>query len=241
VTGLVVTELIAGYEDITVLHGINIRVESGAMVCIVGPNGSGKSTLLKSIFGLARVFSGTVTLSGVTNVGIARRPVHELTALNMGFVPQISNVFPTMSVQENLEIGATVLPQNLSARVEAMLDRYPALNAARNKKAGSLSGGQRQMLALARALMAEPKLLLLDEPSAGLSPKATAEMFDALGEVHDAGVSILMVEQNARSALEVANYGYVLEMGRNALEGSGSELASDPQVERIYLGGDLEN
>lgn len=240
-TGLVVTELMAGYEDMTVLHGINIRVESGAIVCIVGPNGSGKSTLLKSIFGLARVFSGTVTLSGVVDVEITRRPVHELTALSMGFVPQISNVFPTMSVQENLEIGATVLPQNLSARVEAMLDRYPALSTARSKKAGSLSGGQRQMLALARALMAEPKLLLLDEPSAGLSPKATAEMFDALDEVHDTGVSILMVEQNARSALEVANYGYVLEMGRNALEGSGAELASDPQVERIYLGGELED
>jgi len=240
-TGLVVTDLTAGYEDITVLHEISIRVESGGMVCIVGPNGSGKSTLLKSIFGLARVFSGSVTLSGAEDVEIAGRPVHELTSLNMGFVPQISNVFPTMSVVENLEIGATVLPQNLSARVEAMLGRYPALKAARSNKAGALSGGQRQMLALARALMAEPNLLLLDEPSAGLSPKATSEMFDALAEVHHSGVSILMVEQNARSALEVSDYGYVLEMGRNAMEGSGADLASDPQVERIYLGGDLQD
>lgn len=238
-SGLRVESLTAGYEDIHVLHEVSLTVLPGQMVCVVGPNGSGKSTLLKSIFGLARVFSGCVELRDVETLAVTGLESHELVALGMGLVPQINNVFASMTIEENLVIGSTVLPAELPRRLEVMLDMYPALKTARKKKAGSLSGGQRQMLALARALMPEPKILLLDEPSAGLSPKATAEMFEALGAVHDAGVSMLMVEQNARMALMASDHGYVLEMGRNRLDGSGKELASDPQVEKIYLGGEL--
>jgi neutral amino acid transport system ATP-binding protein len=227
----------AGYGEQDVLHEISLAVSPGGFVSVIGPNGAGKSTLLKAIYGLAVTRGGRVLFEGrdVTACG-----PHELTRLGLNYVPQLDNVFPSMSVLENLEIGAVPLQTGSSKRVEAVLEMFPTLQARRRQRAGTLSGGERQMLALARALMPAPRLLLLDEPSAALAPTVVDALFERLGAVNRAGVAILMVEQNARRSLGVCDYGYVLDMGRNRYEGPGKELLHDPRVVQLYLGGRVE-
>ena len=228
------SELTAGYGELEIVHGVSIAVSPGGFVSIIGPNGAGKSTLLKAIYGLADTHAGRIRFGGQE---IAARKPHELTRLGLNYVPQLENVFVNMSVQENLEIGAVPARERIAERLEALFATFPALKARRRQRAGTLSGGERQMLALARALMPEPRLLLLDEPSAALSPAVADRLFEQLEAINRAGVAILLVEQNARRSLALSDYGYVLDMGRNRFEGPGSELLHDPKVAELYLGG----
>jgi neutral amino acid transport system ATP-binding protein len=227
-------DLAAGYGELEIVHGVSIAVPAGGLVSIIGPNGAGKSTLLKAIYGLADTHGGSVRFGG-DEIGV-RKP-HELTRLGLNYVPQLENVFVNMSVQENLEIGAVPARERIPERLEALFATFPALKARRRQRAGTLSGGERQMLALARALMPEPRLLLLDEPSAALSPTVADRLFEQLEAINHGGVAILLVEQNARRSLALSDYGYVLDMGRNRFEGPGSELLHDPKVAELYLGG----
>jgi ABC-type branched-subunit amino acid transport system ATPase component len=234
---LQVESLRAGYEDLVILDDVSIAVPAGAIVSIIGPNGAGKSTLLKAIYGIAAIRAGRMRLSlDGQSRDIRSRPPHALTALGMNYVPQIENVFATLSVLENLQIGAVTDRAALPRTLETIFSTFPFLRAARHRPAGALSGGQRQMLALARALMSEPRLLLLDEPSAGLAPQAVDDLFERLRAIHGLGVSILMAEQNARRALAMSDYAYVLENGRNRYEGSGQDLLHDERVVELYLG-----
>jgi neutral amino acid transport system ATP-binding protein len=227
-------DLTAGYGELEIVRGISIAVPAGGFVSVIGPNGAGKSTLLKAIYGLADTHAGSVRFEG--HEITARKP-HELTRLGLNYVPQLDNVFPNMSVLENLEIGAVPRRERLAERLEAVLGTFPALKARRRQRAGTLSGGERQMLALARALMPEPRLLLLDEPSAALAPTVADRLFEQLEAINRGGVAILLVEQNARRSLALSEYGYVLDMGRNRFEGRGRELLHDPKVADLYLGG----
>jgi neutral amino acid transport system ATP-binding protein len=226
--------LTAGYGELEVVRGVSIAVPPGGFVSVIGPNGAGKSTLLKAIYGLADTHAGRVRFRG--NDITARRP-HELTRLGLNYVPQLDNVFPNMSVQENLEIGSVPSRERLAERLEAVFGTFPVLEARRRQRAGTLSGGERQMLALARALMPEPLLLLLDEPSAALAPTVADRLFEQLEAINQGGVAILLVEQNARRSLALSAYGYVLDMGRNRFQGKGAELLDDPKVVDLYLGG----
>ncbi len=224
----------AGYDEALVLRGVSLDVSEGELVAIIGPNGAGKSTLLKVIYGLLRPHAGTIRYAedDVT----ALRP-ERLTRLGLNYVPQLGNVFPSLSIAENLQVGGVSLPR--SERRQAVNDLYahfPLLAERRRQRAGTLSGGQRKLLAIARALVTRPRGLLLDEPSAGLSPQAVALVFEQLAEVKRRGIAIVMVEQNARRALALADRGYVLDMGRNAYEGTGQSLLRDPKVEELYLG-----
>jgi ABC-type branched-subunit amino acid transport system ATPase component len=235
---LSITDLRAGYGELEILHGVSVAVPPGGFVSVIGPNGAGKSTLLKAIYGLADRSEGGIRLL----VDDAERDLtglrpHELTSLGLNYVPQLDNVFPSMSVQENLEIGAVPARGRLTERVEAIFETFPTLRSRRRQRAGTLSGGERQMLALARALMPEPRLLLLDEPSAALAPTVVDQLFERLVAINRSGIAILMVEQNARRSLALSDYGYVLEMGRNRFEGAGAELLHDPKVLDLYLGG----
>ena len=231
---LEIVDLRAGYGELDVVHGVSVVVPRGGFVSVIGPNGAGKSTLLRAVYGLAETRGGRVRFEGrdVT----ALRP-HELTRLGLNYVPQLDNVFPSMSVLENLEIGAVPLHSRPPERIEAVFEMFPALQARRRQRAGTLSGGERQMLALGRALMPEPRLLLLDEPSAALAPAVVDQLFDQLAAIHRAGIALLVVEQNARRSLGLCDYGYVLDMGRNRFEGRGKELLHDPKVVQLYLGG----
>jgi neutral amino acid transport system ATP-binding protein len=226
----------AGYfPDVPILNGVGMRLLPGEMVTIVGPNGAGKSTLVKVVIGLLAPWKGTVRLRGEDVTG--RKP-HVIVARGVGYVAQRDNVFGTMSVEENLELGALALRSgDPASRIAEMLDLFPHLARRRAQPAGTLSGGERQMLALARALMAEPELLLLDEPSAGLSPVAVDLIFEKIAEINASGIAILMVEQNARRALAMSHRGYVLDGGQNRFEGPGRELLHDPKVVDLYLGG----
>jgi branched-chain amino acid transport system ATP-binding protein len=226
-------DLRAGYEALEIVHGVSLTVPSGGFVSVIGPNGAGKSTLLKAIYGLASTLGGRVTFAGEPVTG---RKAHELTRLGLNYVPQLDNVFVNMSVLENLEIGAVPRRERLAKRLEAVFGLFPVLAKRRRQRAGTLSGGERQMLALGRALMARPKLLMLDEPSLGLAPLVVREVFRAIAELRAAGVSLLLVEQNARAALQVADYGYVLETGETVLEGTARELLANPRVVETYLG-----
>lgn len=227
-------DLWAGYGEVDVLHGVSLTVPPGGFVSVIGPNGAGKSTLLKAIYGLADTRGGRVLFEG-RDVTAPR--AHELTRLGLNYVPQLDNVFPSMSVLENLEIGAVPLRVRPKERIEAVFELFPALKACRRRRAGTLSGGERQMVALARALMPSPRLLLLDEPSAALAPTVVDGLFERLAAINRAGIALLMVEQNARRSLGVCDYGYVLDMGRNRHEGPGKELLHDPRVVQLYLGG----
>ena len=227
-------DLRAGYGELEVVRDVSITVPPGGFVSVIGPNGAGKSTLLKAIYGLADTHGGSVRFGGHDIT--ARRP-HELTRLGLNYVPQLDNVFPNMSVQENLEIGSVPRRERLAQRLEAIFDTFPVLETRRRQRAGTLSGGERQMLALARALMPEPVLLLLDEPSAALAPTVADRLFEQLGAINQGGVAILLVEQNARRSLALSGYGYVLDMGRNRFQGKGAELLHDPKVVDLYLGG----
>ena len=226
--------VVAGYvPEVNILNGCSLRVAAGEVVGIVGPNGAGKSTLLKAVFGLLPVRSGFVCLRGDDVTGL--RP-HALVARGMGYVPQTQNVFPRLTVAENLQMGLYQLPRAWTERLELVTELFPILRARLSQRAGSMSGGERQMLAMARALMMEPQVLLLDEPSAGLSPLVQDQVFGRIDAINERGVSIVMVEQNARRCLEICDRGYVLDQGVNAHEGSGEQLLHDPKVVELYLG-----
>jgi ABC-type branched-subunit amino acid transport system ATPase component len=233
-----IEDLHGGYGDIQILNGVTIKVPNKTIVTIVGPNGAGKSTILKAIYGIADVISGSVTLNkdGVVTDVLATKP-HNLSRIGVGYVPQIDNIFPALSIDENLEVGfVNFANTNLEQMRDDIYSRYPDLKRRSKDRAGTLSGGQRQMLAMARALMSSPSILLLDEPSAGLAPALVDQLFDELVKINQIGVTILMVEQNARRALGISDYGYVLDMGRNRHEGIGTSLVNDPEIVGIYLG-----
>lgn len=228
------TELVAGYlPGINILNGCNLEVFPGELIGIIGPNGAGKSTLLKALFGLVSVRSGTVMLNGADITG---SKANTLVQLGVGFVPQNNNVFPSLSIEENLQMGLFLRPKTLPERLDAIFDLFPALADRRKQLAGSLSGGERQSVAMARALMMNPSVLLLDEPSAGLSPVRQDETFIRTRRINKTGVSVIMVEQNARRCLQICDRGYVLDQGKNAYTGTGRELADDPKVIELYLG-----
>jgi len=232
---LEVAGLEAGYDDALILRGVDLVAASDEIVAIVGPNGAGKSTLLKAVYGLVRPSAGSVHFDG-DDVTPLRADL--LTRRGMNLVPQVENVFPSLTIAENLHVGALVLPKHeRQTEIARVLEVFPLLAERRRQRAGSLSGGQRKLVALARALVARPRLLLLDEPSAGLSPIAIDLVFDKLVEIRALGIAIVMVEQNARRALALADRGYVLDTGRNAYTGTGRELLDDPRVVELYLGG----
>src|SRR5215813_7402012 len=235
---LSVRDIKAGYVDENVLHGVSIDVPRGEVVAVIGPNGSGKSTLLKTIYGLLRPRGGSVVFrdnNGATH-NLVGLPPHAITQLGVNLVPQLANVFAEMSVRENLEVGAFVHRGRFEDRLAAVLDTFPALASRLSRRAATLSGGQRQMLGIARALIAEPHLLVLDEPSAGLAPQVVDEVFGTIKDINARGVSILMVEQNARQCLAMSDHGYVLDMGQNRIRGTGEELLNDKEVIELYLG-----
>ena len=226
--------IFAGYlPGIDILHGCNAMLFDGEIVGIVGPNGAGKSTLLKAIFGLVDVRGGTVRLrqQDVTNLR-----AHELVDRGIGFVPQRDNVFPSLTVEENLKMGAFRRPHDFEARFHVVAELFPLLFNRRKERAGNLSGGERQMVAMGRALMMDPQVLLLDEPSAGLSPMFQDQVFERVVQINEAGVSVMMVEQNARRCLEISHRGYVLDQGHDAYTGGGRDLLADPKVIELYLG-----
>ena len=227
-------DLIAGYlPGVNILNGADLYCQEGELVGIIGPNGAGKSTLLKACFGLVKVSSGTVRLKGqdVTN-----QRADVLVSAGIGFVPQSNNVFPSLTIEENLEMGSFQRPKSFEKQFEFVASLFPTLSDRRHQRAGSLSGGERQMVAMGRALMMEPSVLLLDEPSAGLSPVMQDEVFVQTRRINRAGVSVVMVEQNARRCLQICDRGYVLDQGRNAYTASGQDLMSDPKVIELYLG-----
>ena len=230
---LVAEDLFAGYvPEVDILSGASLSVPEGAIATVVGPIGAGKSTLIKTIFGLVRPRSGRVTLRGEDLTGLAP---HSITRRGMSYVPQLDNVFPTLTVEENLEVGSLQRAATRE-RIEVMYELFPRLAERRGQAAGTMSGGERQMLAMARALMPSPHVLLLDEPSAGLAPAFVEQIFDQVGEINRAGVTVVMVEQNARRALAMSDRGYVLDLGQNRFEGSGREVLDDPKVAE-HLGG----
>jgi len=227
-------DLIAGYlPGVNILNGSDLYCQEGELVGIIGPNGAGKSTLLKALFGLVKVHSGTVLLKGED---ITNQRADTLVSAGIGFVPQNNNVFPSLTIQENLEMGAFQSPSTFTERFKFVAGLFPALHDRRNQRAGSLSGGERQMVAMGRALMMNPSVLLLDEPSAGLSPVMQDEVFVQTRKINRAGVSVIMVEQNAARCLQICDRAYVLDQGRNAYTGTGQQLANDPKVIELYLG-----
>jgi branched-chain amino acid transport system ATP-binding protein len=231
---IVADNLIAGYiPGVNILNGSDLYAKSGEMIGIIGPNGAGKSTLLKALFGLVRVREGKVTLADqdITNVRADR-----LVTMGIGFVPQTNNVFPSLTIQENLEMGCFQAPKKFRERFDFVCDLFPALGERKGQRAGQLSGGERQMVAMGRALMMDPSVLLLDEPSAGLSPILTDEVFVRVKEINATGVTVIIVEQNAMRCLQIVDRGYVLDQGRNAYTGTGRDLATDPKVVHLYLG-----
>jgi len=229
-----VDDLVAGYvPGVDILNGCDLHCAEGELVGIIGPNGAGKSTLLKSLFGLVTVRSGSVTLRGEDITG---KKAHQLVRLGVGFVPQTNNVFPRLSIEENLQMGLYHEPKRFAERFDYVAELFPALAKRRKQRAGSLSGGERQMVAMGRALMPGPSVLLLDEPSAGLSPALQDEVFIRCRQINSTGVSIIMVEQNARRCLQICDRGYVLDQGRNAYTASGKDLMNDPKVIELYLG-----
>ena len=226
--------IVAGYlPEVNILNGCSIHLDEGELVGIIGPNGAGKSTLIKAMFGLVKISSGSVLLRGddITNL-----TTHSLVSKGVGYVPQTQNVFPTLTISENLEMGIYLRPKEFTRRFQFVTGLFPLLADRRSQKAGSLSGGERQMVAMGRALMTDPSVLFLDEPSAGLSPIMQDEVFTRVKQINEAGVSIVMVEQNARRALAMSDRGYVLDQGRDAYTGAGHDLLNDPKIIELYLG-----
>jgi neutral amino acid transport system ATP-binding protein len=224
----------AGYiKDLDILQGVNFRVEPGELVVVIGPNGAGKSTLAKTIFGLLTPHKGKIVFQGQDIVGLKS---NQIVQRGMCYVPQIANVFPSLTVEENLEMGAFVRSGSLKELKDKIFALFPRLVERRKQRAGTLSGGERQQLAMGRALMLQPSLLILDEPSAALSPQLVNSVFEIIQEINRTGTSIVLVEQNARKALAMADRGYVLETGRDRFEGRGQDLLNDPKVGELYLG-----
>jgi len=224
----------AGYvKGLNILQGVDLIVNEKEIVSIIGPNGAGKSTLLKAIMGIINISGGRFYINGNEKTNT---PTHEIVREGVGYVPQVENVFPSLTIEENLEIGSWTLNSNIKESISKIFQDFPMLKERRKDKAGNLSGGQRQILALARALTTSPEILLLDEPSAGLSPVAIKEVFEIIKNINSNGVAILLVEQNAKRALNFSDRGYVLDQGRNAYQGNGQELLNDPRVVDLYLG-----
>ncbi|MCH8110501.1 MAG: ABC transporter ATP-binding protein [Proteobacteria bacterium] len=223
-----------GYGGVDILNGVDLRVDDGEIIVVIGANGAGKSTAMKAIVGLVQIREGSVTFDGAD---ITRKRPDQVARLRLCYVPQERNVFPSLTVQENLDMGAYLRKDDYSAQIDAVYEIFPPLKEKRSQEAGTLSGGQRQMVAMGRALMLDPRLLLLDEPTAGLSPKFTEQIFDKIKEINAHGVGILMVEQNARDSLALADRGYVLAMGRNRFEDTGANLLANPEVAEMFLGG----
>jgi ABC-type branched-subunit amino acid transport system ATPase component len=231
---LATEDLVAGYvPEVDILNGVSIRVGEGEIVTVIGPNGAGKSTLVKTIFGLLPPRGGRVLFRGEEIAG--RRP-HDITHLGLSYVPQLDNVFASLTVEENLEMGS-IDRSHTRAQIDRMYELFPRLGERRSQTAGTMSGGEQQMLAMARALMPDPRVLLLDEPSAGLAPAFVEAIFSKIEDINRAGVTLVMVEQNARRALGMSSRGYVLDVGTNRFEGTGPELLNDPKVAELYLGG----
>ncbi len=231
---LAISDLYCGYGETEILHGVSLRVDPGEVVVVIGPNGAGKSTAMKAVFGLSRVTAGSITLAGDDITGLAPDKV---VRRGVCYVPQTGNVFVNLSVEENLEMGGYVRSDDIRPRIEEMYQLFPPLREKRRQPAGTLSGGQRQMVAMAKALMLDPKILLLDEPTAGLSPKYRGEIFRVVRDINAAGTPILMVEQNAKQALGVADRGYILVDGQNRLDDTGANLLANDEVAEMFLGG----
>lgn len=227
-------DLVAGYGETEILHGVSVSVDAGEMVTVIGPNGCGKSTMMKSLVGLVRIKSGMVSFAGED---ISQLAPERIVRKGLCYVPQTANVFPSLTILENLDMGAFIRKDDYKGRIEEMFELFPDLAERPKRNAGSLSGGQRQMLAIARALMLNPTMLLLDEPSAGLSPLMLSLVFERIRNINETGVSMLIVEQNAREALSLSDRGYVLSSGENRLEDEGPALLDNPEVARLYLGG----
>ena len=231
---LATDEVVAGYvPEVDILNGVSIRVNEGEIVTVIGPNGAGKSTLVKTIFGLLEPRSGRVVFRGED---ISGAKPHTITRLGLSYVPQLDNVFPSLTAEENLEMGS-IDSSRTREQMARMYELFPRLGERRAQTAATMSGGERQMLAMARALMPDPQVLLLDEPSAGLAPAFVEAIFEKVEDINRSGVTLVMVEQNARRALGMSNRGYVLDLGRNRFEGAGRELLNDPKVAELYLGG----
>jgi len=236
---LVLEEVVAGYGGLTVLNGTSLQAERGAITTIIGPNGAGKSTVFKTVFGLLPARAGRIVFEGreVTNLAPRR-----LLELGISYVPQGRNIFPELSVRHNLELGATAAAAqriDVAARVESVMDRFPMLRERAGAQASTLSGGQQKLLEIARALLLDPKLMLIDEPSIGLSPRLVQETFAILHDLRAKGMTILMVEQNAKRALEISDYGVVIELGRTRMTGEARAILADPKVGQLFLGGGL--
>ncbi len=227
-------DLVAGYlPGVDILNGCNVYVANGELVGIIGPNGAGKSTLLKAIFGQVNIRGGSIMLGGEEITGLK---ADKLVSKGVGMVPQNNNVFPSLTIEENLEMGSYQKPKRYKERIDFVTTLFPELGKRLKQRAGSLSGGERQMVAMSRALMMDPSVLLLDEPSAGLSPVRQDETFINVAQINRAGVSVMIVEQNARRALQICDRGYVLDQGRDAYSGTGRTLMNDPKVIELYLG-----
>lgn len=227
-------DVVAGYvPEVNILNGVNLEVAAGELIGIIGPNGAGKSTMLKSLFGLIPITQGNVRYAGED---ITSLKAHELVERGIGYVPQNNNVFPSLTIAENLEMGVFLAPSRYEQRLDFVVELFPRLGERLKQRAGSLSGGERQMLAMSRALMMDPKVLLLDEPSAGLSPALQDQVFVRTKQINQTGVAVIMVEQNARRCLQICDRGYVLDQGRNAYTNTGAALLQDPKVIELYLG-----
>ena len=231
---LIGKDITAGYGGVDIIKNVNLYVNEGEIVVIVGPNGAGKSTVMKSILGMLNLSSGSVDFSGKV---ITNMLPQDRVSLGIAFVPQTQNVFTGMTVQENLEMGAFLRQDNITDTIDQIYELFPVLKEKRNQSVGELSGGQRQQVAFGRALMTMPKILMLDEPTAGVSPIVMDDLFSRIIEVGKTGVGILMVEQNAKQALGIANRGYVMVNGENRMEGTGQELLNNPDVRKSFLGG----
>jgi len=231
---LKVEAVTSGYGDMEVLHGVSIEVGAGEIVTVIGPNGAGKSTLMKTVFGLLKPTAGEVTFKEKEITGLAP---NQIVRRGMAYVPQVENVFPSLTVHENLEMGAFILTDDFSDRLEDVYGLFPTLKERRKQRVGKMSGGERQMVAMGRALMLDPELLMLDEPSAALAPNLTAMIFDRIIAINKSGVAILIVEQNAKESLRLSDRGYVLASGQNRFEDTGENLLANEEIGQLYLGG----
>ena len=231
---LTASGLVSGYEDMMILHGVSVIVEDGEIVTIIGPNGAGKSTLMKTLFGLLPAIEGRIHFGDLDTTAL---PPDRLVRLGFAYVPQVANVFPSLTVRENLELGGFVLRENLSRRFDRVFDLFPALRTRKRTRVGNMSGGERQMVAMGRALMLDPRLLMLDEPTAALAPNLAAEIFEQIMAINERGISVLIVEQNAKESLRLSDRGYVLAGGCNRFDGAGMELLENEDIGKLYLGG----